>query len=400
MFAARFAASAAAAWAFAREVVAEELPAPLLFRVRLNQSYDGSSPAPGEVRFPQDSGQHRAAALSKCDAATAVAELWRDGRVPEWIDLSVVGETGAATVIEVVCCGRFTDDDTRLYHVAEGAPPFHVLGPTLPPQHDGTRFSIHLRAECWDRSDALHLAAAANEVWSFDLRTDVFDDQLLATLPTMPNVEIFEHRICTLAGNAMPAFTRFSKLRHLRLRLSAPDGFSIEAGGLPLYAMTDLTISNLPSHPWGHGALAVVAPAVTSVNFSAAETLWLDGATGPSVRNMTLAATEISGRTRLPAGLDQLTVHLSHGTDEAVAMLLSDVRHLRSLSLRGTPVTDAIMPTLERFDLSRLDLVGTATTATALSRFRSEHPETDVYPSTPPFSAADLTIVGPPHNQH
>jgi hypothetical protein len=115
---------------------------------------------------------------------------------------------------------------------------------------------------------------------------------------------------------------------------------------------------------------------------------------------MTLAATEISGRTRLPAGLDQLTVHLSHGTDAAVAMLLSDVRYLRSLSLRGTPVTDAIMPMLERFDLSRLDLVGTATTATALSRFRSDHPETDVYPRTPPFSAADLTIVGPPRNQH
>jgi hypothetical protein len=159
VFAARFTASAQAAWAFGRELIAEELPAVLMFRVPLNQSYDGHPPQPGEVRFPQDSGQHRAAALNKCDAQTVVAELWRDGRVPEWINLSVVGETGAETVIEVVCCGRFTDDDTRLYHAGEGAPPFHVLGPALPPRRDGARFSIHLRAECWDRSDALHLSA-------------------------------------------------------------------------------------------------------------------------------------------------------------------------------------------------------------------------------------------------
>jgi hypothetical protein len=328
-----------------------------------------------------------------------VAELWRDGRVPEWINLSVAGETGAATVIEVVCCGRFTDDDTRLYHDREGAPPFHVLGPALPPQHDGSRFSIHRRAECWDRSDARHLAAAADEVWSFDLRTDVFDDQRLAALPEMPNVEIFEHHACTLAGNAMSAFTRFPALRHLRLHLRAPGAFHVGAVGVPLRTLTDLTISNLPAHPWGHAALAAVAPAVTSVNLSAADTLWLDGAAGPAVRNMTIAAAELAGPTRLPAGLDQLTVHLVRGTDEDVATLLSDVTQLRSLSLRGTPVTDAIIPALERYDLSGLDLVGTAITATALARFQADHPEVHLYPRTPPFTAADLTIIAAPYDR-
>jgi hypothetical protein len=380
VFAARFIASAEATWSFARDVVAEELPAALLFRVRLNQSFDGYPPEPGEVRFPQDSVRHRAAALSKCDARTVVAELWRAGRVPEWINLSVIGETGTATVIEVVCCGRFTDDETRLYHVGEGAPPFHVLGPALPPQHDGTPFSIHRRTECWDRADALHLAASASHVWSFDLHTDTFDHQLLAALPEMPNVEIFEHHLCILTGNAMSAFTRFPKLRHLRLRLSAPDAFRVDADRLSLNTVTDLTINNLPSHPWGHGALAEAAPAVSSVNYSAAGTLWLDGIPGPAVRNMTFTAAEIGGSIRLPASLDQLTIHLRQGTDEDVATLLSNVRDLQSLNLRGTPVTDAIIPVLGRYDLRRLDLVDTATTTTALSRLRANHPGIDVYP--------------------
>ncbi|WP_301176402.1 hypothetical protein [Actinomadura geliboluensis] len=33
----------------------EQLPEPLVFRVRLNQSYDGHAPRPGELRFPEHS---------------------------------------------------------------------------------------------------------------------------------------------------------------------------------------------------------------------------------------------------------------------------------------------------------------------------------------------------------
>jgi hypothetical protein len=399
VFVARFTASAEAAWASGREIIAEELPAALVFRVRLNQSYDGHASQPGEVRFPHDSAHHRAAALNKCDAQTVVAELWRDGRVPEWINLSVVGETGAATVIEVVCCGRFTDDDARLYHAGEGAPPFHVLGPALPPRYDGTRFSIHLRTECWSRSDARYLATAADEVWSFDLHTDVFDDHLLAALPELPNVDIFEHHACTLASNAMSAFTRFPKLRILRLHLTTPRSFRVGTGDGPLHALNELTITNLPARPWGHDALADIAPAVTCVSLSAAATLWLDGAFGPCVRDVTLAASDVGAPTRLPAHLDQLSIHLTDGTDEDVAGLLSGVTHLTSLSLRGTPVTDAIIPVLERYDLGSLDLVRTATTASALSRFHTDHPDVGLYPRIPPFRAADLTILESPYGQ-
>lgn len=380
VFAARFAASARAAWEFAQSLVAEELPEPLVFRVRLNQSYDGQAPRPGELRFPEDGSHRRAAALSRCDADTVVAELWRDGHVPEWVNVAVVSETGTATVVEVVCCGRFTHDDSRLYHSEEGAPPFHVLGPVLPPRHDGTPFSIHTRVECRHPSDLEHLAAVSAKVWSFSLVTEEFDDHLLSALPDLPCVEIFEHRACTIGPEALSAFLRFPRLRVLRLHLGEPNLFHAGAGGGRLGALTDLTVSGLPARPWGQDLLAEAAPGLTSVRLSAEDALWLDGAFPSPLRSVTLRAASVAGSASLPAELDDLALCLTAATDEDLIALLDGVTHIRSLSLRGTPVGDAIVPVLERYDLERLDLAGTDVTAATLSRFRADHPGTRLMP--------------------
>ncbi|MFG2088924.1 MULTISPECIES: hypothetical protein [unclassified Spirillospora] len=384
VFAARFAASAQAAWQFAQSLVSEELPEPLVFRVRLNQSYDGHAPRPGELRFPEDSAHRRAAALNRCDAETVVAELWRDGHVPEWVNVGAVSETGTATVIEVVCCGRFTNDDSRLYHSEEGAPPFHVLGPALPPRHDGTPFSIHTRSECWHRFDLEPLATASGAVWSFALMTEEFDDHLLSALPDLPCVEIFEHGVCTIEGEAMSAFLRFPKLRILRLHLKEPSVFHAGANGGRLGALADLTIADLPPRPWGQEMLAEVAPHLTSVNLSAKEALWLDAAFSSSLRRVSLTAANVAGSTRLPAKLDNLTIRLTAAADEDVKTLLGGVTHITSLSLRGTPVSDAIVPVVEQYDLDHLDLVDTQVTAAKLARFRADHPGISVLPRAGP----------------
>ncbi|MEU8118036.1 hypothetical protein AB0C21_04925 [Spirillospora sp. NPDC049024] len=68
--------------------------------------------------------------------------------------------------------------------------------------------------------------------------------------------------------------------------------------------------------------------------------------------------------------------------------LLDGVTCMRSLSLRGTPVTDAIVPVLERYDLDHLDLVDTEVTAPTLSRFRADHPGTRVFPRPGPSRPA------------
>jgi hypothetical protein len=369
LFAARLAKSAGAARTFARTMIAEDLPEPLVFRVR------GTT-------------------LHKCDAETAVAALWRAGHIPEWINVSVVDETGTATVIELLPCGRSTDNDALLYHVREGSPPFHVLGPALPPEHDGTPFSIHLRAECWDNSDLSHLASSAAEIWSFDLHTEAFDDQELAALPEMPRMEIFEHHACTLLGRGLSAFARFPRLRILRLHLT--EGVHTAGAGARLDSLADLTLTDLPPASWGLRALAETAPSVASLSLHAAGTLWLDGPFSPSVQNLYLTAAKTVGHPRLPTGLEHLTIRLTHGTDQEVTALLNGVTHLGSLTLRGTPVTDAVIPALQRYSLGHLDLVDTLITAEALARFRAEHPAVSLLPRSRPFQAGDLRILDSP----
>lgn len=84
----------------------EPLTEPLRFRVALNESYDGNPLDPDERVFPDDSGIERGLALLRCSAEQVVELLWRDGLVPEWVNLSVCTKLPAATLIEVRCCGR------------------------------------------------------------------------------------------------------------------------------------------------------------------------------------------------------------------------------------------------------------------------------------------------------
>ncbi|WP_327004871.1 hypothetical protein OHA72_59280 [Dactylosporangium sp. NBC_01737] len=374
VFAARFAASAAAARDLARAAVLEPLPERLLFRVRLNQSYDGNPPVPGEVRYPEDSSRDRAVALHRCDAETALAELWRDGRVPQWINLGVVSETGDATLVEAVCCGRFFDDEDMLYHAPTGPPPFNVCGPVLPFGRRDVPFSIHALAECWDAADLRRIAAAPERVESLHLMTAGFD----AALPDLPNLEILDHRMWTLGD--LSAFARFPKLRLLRLHVAA-DGVQVCAAR-SLDALEDLTITGLPATPWG--SLAGVLPAVTTMALHAPGALRLDGAVPRSLRTLRITAGEVAGPATLPDGLDSLDLHIAHGTDRDVERLLGGVTRLRSLDLSGTPVTDAVIPVLDRLDLQVLDLRRTAVTDAALDRFREERPGVRLHPYVPP----------------
>ena len=80
-----------------------------------------------------------------------MARLWRDGRIPEWIDITPYEVDGSFLYSELRCCGRFTDEETHLYHKQEGYPPFHVSGPIVPVgyrdlEQDG-KFDLHCYRE-------------------------------------------------------------------------------------------------------------------------------------------------------------------------------------------------------------------------------------------------------------
>ena len=139
VFAQRLMDAVTAARDFARTMVRDTLPDAMTFNVFLNCSYPDAELHPDEVAYPEDDSRE----VLDCAFEETLVLLWRSGRVPSWVDVSVVGVTERHTRVALRCCGRFASSEAPLYHVAEGRPPFHVTSPALPPGwQQGQRFSL------------------------------------------------------------------------------------------------------------------------------------------------------------------------------------------------------------------------------------------------------------------
>ncbi len=117
---------------FARDHVIQVLPDAIALRVYANCSYDGNPLVGDEVVFPNDT-QPQGIFRGPWTVDEAVIFLWRDGRVPEWIDVAVEDEDGKTSYAGLRCCGRFTAVEENLYHRNGGIPPFHILSPPIEP---------------------------------------------------------------------------------------------------------------------------------------------------------------------------------------------------------------------------------------------------------------------------
>lgn len=126
----RFRQAVDASVAFAATMVRQPLPASWRFLIEPNASYDGNPFVDAEQVFPEESlpAGHR---LGPWTFEEAVAWLWRDGNVPEWVDVLVHETSPEHTYVCLLCCGRFTGDEERLYY-RNGLPPFGIKSPVLP----------------------------------------------------------------------------------------------------------------------------------------------------------------------------------------------------------------------------------------------------------------------------
>ena len=115
---------------FARACVRQALPDEMAFLVYPNKSYDGKPRVGDEVVFPGESLQGKY--HGPWSAEEVIAFLWRDRKVPEWIDVWVQAEDGRRTLVALNCCGRFTAQKELLYHRSSGVPPFQSMGPAVP----------------------------------------------------------------------------------------------------------------------------------------------------------------------------------------------------------------------------------------------------------------------------
>ncbi len=126
--------SSTACVTLARTFIMDHLPDATLYEVFPNSSYDGYPPHNDERVFPKDELPRDE--FHSMTPDQVIGFLWRDGMVPEWVDLSVISTNEQHTVIELLCCGRFTSNDDLLYYTHVNRGPFGVKGPALPPDYD------------------------------------------------------------------------------------------------------------------------------------------------------------------------------------------------------------------------------------------------------------------------
>ncbi len=126
---------------FARRYCHQRLLGPAVYRVLPNQSFDENR-SPDEVVFPDEAGA--ALDATPWSGDRVVDWLWRDGRVPVWVDISVFDERSSEVVVQLLCAGRWSANPERLHYELDGhRSPFGIKSPPLPRAwQDGDQFDI------------------------------------------------------------------------------------------------------------------------------------------------------------------------------------------------------------------------------------------------------------------
>ncbi|HRK82191.1 MAG TPA: hypothetical protein PLZ12_12185 [Saprospiraceae bacterium] len=127
------------AYDFAKDFVTDELPANFKYSVSLSQSFDDRSSTLFDF-FPDDDDK----SLEFIDAAEAVEVLFRNNKVPVWIDISVESTFNQHTVFRLLCAGRYSSDEQALYYANNGTGSFGIKSPALPVDFvEGKKFKLH-----------------------------------------------------------------------------------------------------------------------------------------------------------------------------------------------------------------------------------------------------------------
>ena len=123
---------------FAKKFLKKHPPIDAQYVALLNQSYDKNCKDDTCV-YPEDDGR-----IEYNLTERAVRELLlRDGRCPQWIDISVIGADSRISLVQLLCCGRYVGDESEMYYYEQGSQPFGIKSPVLPVGWtEGRRFAL------------------------------------------------------------------------------------------------------------------------------------------------------------------------------------------------------------------------------------------------------------------
>lgn len=379
-FAERLHTASVAARDFARSFVLETLPDEMLFRVRLNQSYDGNPLHPDERVYSEDGALNLIEKLALCTEAEVVDLLWRENRVPEWLDIAVVGETGSETIMGLLCCGRFTANDQLLYHKKEGWPPFHAVGPALPPNHqNGQRFSIYTRCQAFKFTDIQALKPHSDKVWSLQLIGPACDDLTLSNLPKFPAMQVLDLAYTGASGTGLRALDGQPKLRVLKVFVRHPQPFDLK--GLPrLPLLNTLMVNNAPPLNFDFGKAFPKLPKLNHLDLHSSGPLALDGRLPHSMWAVRLRGQNIAGALKCPKNVEHLSLQFTETNEGALANLVRHTDGVKFLNLSMTPISDGFLENLvSRWPLEYLEISGTKVSEEFAAQLVRRHPEIRVF---------------------
>ena len=322
---------------------------------------------------PEDDSYEQAFRYRSCSSDEIVDLLWRDGRVPEWVDLRAIDLVGEDVVIEARCCGRFTADDSTLYHQHGGMAPFNPQGP-------GGAFGNALRFECWDADDMGRLGAVAER------STHSSSPPMRSTpMACAPYPRCLGSLKCATSA-APESATRWNRGPDSPPSSEPPSrspvGATRRSWGRPCLARcTHLTLNELPEGPWGSGVLRHSVPALGHLSVATANSLWLDGELPAALKYLSLWATRLLGQPRLPATMDFLSFHVTEAEDPGAAAALASLGTVRGADFQDTPLTEDEARALPgRLGLEYLRITNCGVSQDVVHAIAQAHPELNMFP--------------------
>ncbi len=123
---------------FAENFVKNKLSTNFKYNLHLNSSVDDKSQEKFD-RYPEDNKK----VYSNLNKNEVVELLYRKGKIPVWIDISVLNSNKNWTTLELICAGRYTNEKEELYYNKNGTGPFGIKSPTFPPNYkEGKKFKL------------------------------------------------------------------------------------------------------------------------------------------------------------------------------------------------------------------------------------------------------------------
>ena len=123
---------------FAEHYVKNKLTNNFKYNVILNASNDNPNLTQFDI-YPEDVGKIKLDLKNK----EVVELLYRNGKIPVWIDINVLKSNKSITTFNLLCAGRYSNNKKEYYYNENGSRPFGIKSPKLPIDYkEGNKFKL------------------------------------------------------------------------------------------------------------------------------------------------------------------------------------------------------------------------------------------------------------------